>query len=184
MNGPVNIEINADVLKELPYFNAKIKVDELNKIKRREVIFDKIVKQLLPNNDAYYIEHDRETDFFKLKKDGKIKINDDEVEFLKQTPSHPCDRLACEIKKRRSKRVVNKKERKTVTVSVVMPTGTLLAAVKIKRKYAKGRKNTIRKKLLKQDKKLSKRIRKTKIQRTEKSYSCGCVTISNKNSSI
>ena len=133
MNRPVNIEINADVLNKLPYFNAKIKVDELNKIKRREVIFDKIVKQLLPNNDVYYIEHDRETDSFKLKKDGKIKINDDEVEFLKQTPSHPCDRLACEIKKRRSKRVVNKKERKTVTVSVVMPTGTLLAAVKIKR---------------------------------------------------
>ena len=46
--------------------------------------------------------------------------------------------------------------------SVVMPTGALLAAGKIKRKHAKGRKNTIRKELLKQDKELSERIRKTK----------------------
>ena len=61
-NQPVNIEFDADVLKELPYFNAKIKVGELNKIKRQEAIFDKIVKQLPPNNDVYYIEHDRKTD--------------------------------------------------------------------------------------------------------------------------
>ena len=49
-----------------------------------------------------------------------------------------------------------------MTVSVVMSTGSLLAAGKIKRKYTKCRKNAIRKKLLKQDKELSKRIRKTK----------------------
>ena len=50
-----NIEVEADVLKELPFFNAKIKVGELNKIKRWEAIFDEIVKQLPPNNDVYYI---------------------------------------------------------------------------------------------------------------------------------
>ena len=33
-NRPVNIEFDANMLKELPYFNAKIKVGELNKIKR------------------------------------------------------------------------------------------------------------------------------------------------------
>ena len=33
-NRPVNIEFDADMLKELSYFNAKIKVGELNKIKR------------------------------------------------------------------------------------------------------------------------------------------------------
>ena len=110
-NRLVNTEVDADVLKELPYFNVKIKVGELNKIKRREAIFDKIAKQLLPNNDVYYIEHDRKTDSFKLKQDNKIKINDGEVEFLKQTPSHPRDRLAREVKKRRSKRVAKKKKR-------------------------------------------------------------------------
>ena len=40
-----------------------------------------------------------------------------------------------------------------------MPTGRLLAIGKIKRKYAKNRKNTITKKLLKHDKELSKRRR-------------------------
>ena len=43
-----------------------------------------------------------------------------------------------------------------------MPTGRLLATGKIKRKYAKNRKNTITKKLLKQDKELSKRIRRAR----------------------
>ena len=80
-----------------------------------ETIFDEIAKQLPPNNDVYYIEHDRKTDSFKLKKDNKIKINEDEAEFLKQTLRHPRDRIAREIKKRRSKRVANKKGRKTVT---------------------------------------------------------------------
>ena len=149
------------MLKELPYFNAKIKLGELNKIKRQEAIFDETVKQLPPNNDVYYIGHDRKTDSFKLKKYNKIKINYDEVEFLNQTLSHPRDMLVREIKKRRSKCVANKKERKTVTGSVVMPMGALLAAGKIKTKYAKGRENAMRK-LLKQDKELSQRIRKTK----------------------
>ena len=43
-----------------------------------------------------------------------------------------------------------------------MPTGRLLAIGKIKRKYAKNRKNTITKKLLKHDKELSKRIRRAR----------------------
>ena len=33
-NGQVNIKVDAKVLKELPYFNAKTKVGELNKSKR------------------------------------------------------------------------------------------------------------------------------------------------------
>ena len=138
-----------------------MKVGQLNKIKRQEAISDEIVKQLPPNNDVYYIGHDRKTDSFKLKKDNKIKINYDEVELLNQTLSHPRDMLVREIKKRRSKRVANKKERKTVTGSVVIPMGALLAAGEIKTKYAKGRENAMRK-LLKQDKELSQRTRKTK----------------------
>ena len=56
-NWPVNTEVDADVLKELPYFNVKIKAGELNKIKRWEAIFGEIVKRLLPNNDVYYREN-------------------------------------------------------------------------------------------------------------------------------
>ena len=164
-NWPVNIEVDAEVLKELPYFNAKIKVGEINKIKRPNAIFDAIVKQLPPNNDTYYIDHGKSTDTFRLKKDHKIKINDDsgdDVKFLKQTPSHPCDRLACKTKKRRSTHLANKKVRETETGPVVMPTGALLAVSKIKRKYAKSAKNAVTKKLLKLDKELSKKVRRTR----------------------
>ena len=99
---------------------------------------------------------------FRLKKDNKIKINDDsgdDAKFLKQTTSHPRDRLARKTKKRTSTRLANKKVRETETGLVVMPTGALLAAGKIKRKYAK---NAVTKKLFKLDKELSKNVRRTR----------------------
>ena len=43
------------ILKEFPYFNKKIKVNEMDKIKQREAIFDKILKQMGPENDKYYV---------------------------------------------------------------------------------------------------------------------------------
>ena len=119
-NTPVNISADADVLKELPYFNAKIKVDELNKKKRRDAIMDKIIKQLPPNNDIYYVDHDRQTDTFRVRKDNKIKIesgDDDDVKFIKQSPTHPRDRLAQRSKQnnnnevRKSKRLAKKTKR-------------------------------------------------------------------------
>ena len=133
-NQPANIMVDVDV----HYFNAKIKVGEVNKIKRPEAIMDKISKQLPPNNDIYYIEYNRTTDFFRIRKDNKIKINDDSnnnIEFLKKTPSHPRDRSAHKVRK--SKRLANKKVRESKTGPVIIPTGTLLAAGKIKRKYQK-----------------------------------------------
>ena len=86
-NRPANIMVDADVLKDLPYFNAKIKVGEVNKIKRREAVMDKINKQLPPNNDTYYIQHNRTTDSFRVRKENKIKKNDDndnDIEFFKK----------------------------------------------------------------------------------------------------
>ena len=50
-----------------------------------------------------------------------------------------------------------------------MPTGALLAASKIKRKYAKSAKSVITKNLLKQDKDLSKKSKKNKRSREKKS---------------
>ena len=137
-NWPANILVDADVLKDFPYFNAKIKVGEVNKIKRREAIMDEINKQLLPNSDTQYIEPNRTTDSFSVRKDNKIEINDNsdhDIEFFKKTPNHPRDRLARKV--RRSKRLANKKAREYETGSVIMPTCVLLAAGKIKRKYAK-----------------------------------------------
>ena len=63
-NTLANISVDADVLKELPYFNAKIKVDELNKKKRRDTIMDKTIKQLPLNNDIYHVDHDKQNGHF------------------------------------------------------------------------------------------------------------------------
>ena len=97
--------VDADVLKDFPYFNAKIKVGEVTKFKRREAIMDKINKHLPPNNDTYYIEPNRTTDSFRVGKDNKIKVNEDsnnDIQFF-----HPRDRLARKV--RRSKRLKTKK---------------------------------------------------------------------------
>ena len=80
--------VDADVLKDFPYFNAKIKVGEVTKFKRREAIMDKINKQLPPNNDTYYIEPNRTTDSFRVGKDNKIKVNEDsnnDIQFFSST---------------------------------------------------------------------------------------------------
>ena len=43
---------------------------------------DKINKQLPPNNDTYYREHNRTTDTFRVRKYNKIKKNNDsDIEF-------------------------------------------------------------------------------------------------------
>ena len=70
-NCPVNLEVDAEVLLDLLYLNTKIKVGELYKAMQREAIFDAIIKQLQPNNDLYYIEHDRVTNNFTLEKNNK-----------------------------------------------------------------------------------------------------------------
>ena len=61
-----------------------------------------------PNNDTYYIEHNRNRSF-RVRKDNKIKISNDsamKLNFFKKTPSHPPDRLVC--KARRSKHQTKK----------------------------------------------------------------------------
>ena len=65
------ISVDKEVLEDLPYFNTKIKVDETNKLRRKEAIFDQIINQLPPNNDTYYIKHDKKQDSFTVKKDVK-----------------------------------------------------------------------------------------------------------------
>ena len=77
----------------------------------------------------------------------------------KKNQSHPRDRLACKV--RRSKRLANKKVRESETGPVIMPMGALLAAGKIKRKYAKNRKkDKKKKKAAKKNKELSEIARK------------------------
>ena len=42
------------ILSELPFFNANIWVDEIDR-KKEEAIFDKIIRQLPPNNNRFYL---------------------------------------------------------------------------------------------------------------------------------
>ena len=37
----------------------------------KETIFDKIIKQLSPNNDQYYINHDKRNNVFAVKKEQR-----------------------------------------------------------------------------------------------------------------
>ena len=52
-----------EFLKEIPEFNFRIKVNKRDKIKAREEIFDKIIKQI-PDNDKYFINYDPATDSY------------------------------------------------------------------------------------------------------------------------
>lgn len=103
-------------------------------------------------------------------------MSDDVIEFIKQSPSYPRDRLALRSKQseakflkeiatqpreslssevKRSKRLAKKQKRRGI---VIMPTDALLAAGKIKRKYCNKREKT--KKLLRHEKRLENVARK------------------------
>ena len=121
-NAPAKIFVDEQVLNDLPYFNTKIKVNETDKNKRREAVFDKIIKQLPPNRDQYYIQHDKNSDTYRVQKERKVTviINSDEETNSKAK------------KKRRD----------------IIPTGALLVTGKIKRKYKQSARKAETNKLL------------------------------------
>ena len=69
-NKPVNIICDENFLKEFPYFNRKIKVNETDKIKRREAIIHKIVKQIPSDNDKLYVKYNRNFDTYYIGNEG------------------------------------------------------------------------------------------------------------------
>ena len=70
---PANIICDKEFLKEFPYFNRKIKVNEIDKIERREAITCKIVKQIPSDNDKWYVKYNIDSDTYNIgKKDEKI----------------------------------------------------------------------------------------------------------------
>ena len=72
-----------DEVKEFPYLNKKVRVNETDKIKQREAIFDKILKKMGPENDKYYVKHDQDIDTYSLGKDEKVIViesSDEEVQ--------------------------------------------------------------------------------------------------------
>ena len=63
-NAPTNIVCDEEFLKKFPCFNKKIRVNETDKIKRRETIFDQILKQMGPETDKYYAKYNQDLDTY------------------------------------------------------------------------------------------------------------------------
>ena len=83
-NAPGNVVCDEEFLKEFPYFNKKIRVNEMDKIKRREANFDKILKQMGPENDKYYVKYNQDLDIYYIGKDEKVIVTESSNEEVKQ----------------------------------------------------------------------------------------------------
>ena len=73
-----------DEVKEFPYLNKKVRVNETDKIKQREAIFDKTLKQMGSENDKYYVEYDQDIDTYSLGKDEKVIVIESSGEEVQQ----------------------------------------------------------------------------------------------------
>ena len=76
-----------EFLKEFPYFDKKLRVNETNKIKRREAILGKILKQMGPENEKYYVKYNQDLDTYYIGKDETVIViesSDEEAEQRKQ----------------------------------------------------------------------------------------------------
>ena len=76
-----------EFLKEFSYFDKKLRVNETNKIKRREAILGKILKQMGPENEKYYVKYNQDLDTYYIGKDETVIViesSDEEAEQRKQ----------------------------------------------------------------------------------------------------
>ena len=76
-----------EFLKEFPYFDKKLRVNETNKVKRREAILGKILKQMGPENEKYYVKYNQDLDTYYIGKDETVIViesSDEEAEQRKQ----------------------------------------------------------------------------------------------------
>ena len=69
-----NTICDEEFLKEFPYFYRKIKVNEIDKIKRWEAITYKIVKQIPSDNDKWYAKYNTGSDTYYIGKEDKKNI--------------------------------------------------------------------------------------------------------------
>ena len=132
---PGNIVCDEEFLKEFPYFNKKIRVSETDKIKRRETIFDKILKQMGPETHEYYVKYNQDLGRYYIGKNEKVIViesSDEEVEPRRKRKRKSTTNMD-EINKIPKKQIKGKR--------VIYPTGTLLALKKIKTE-PKQKKNT------------------------------------------
>ena len=133
-NAPANVVCDEEFLKEFPYFNKKIRVNETDKIKRREAIFDKILRQMGAENDKYYVQYNQDLYTYHIAKDEKvivIETSGEEVEQRRQQKRKSTTNMD-KINKILKKQIKAKR--------VIYPTGTLLALKKTKLNESKRKK--------------------------------------------
>ena len=68
-NKPANIICDEEFLKEFPYLDRKIKLNETDKIKRRQSIIYKTVKQIPSDNDKWCVKHKIDSDTYYIGKE-------------------------------------------------------------------------------------------------------------------
>ena len=73
--------LDKDLLKEVPYFNDTIVVDETDKLKKREATIYEIIKQLPADNDKYFVKYKPETDTYNIGKDKEIIFVEDDFDY-------------------------------------------------------------------------------------------------------
>ena len=69
-------------MKEFPYFDEKLGVNETNKIKWRESIFDKILKQVGHENDKCHVKYNQDLDIYYNGKDEKVIVKEAQTKKL------------------------------------------------------------------------------------------------------
>ena len=113
-------------MKEFPYFNKNIRVNETDKIKQRQAVFDKILKHMGSENDEYYVKYNQDLNRYYIGKDEKVIVtesSDEEVEQRRKRKRKSTTNMD-EINKIPKKQIKAKR--------VIYPTGTLFALKKIK----------------------------------------------------
>ena len=60
--------------KEFSYSNRKIEINKIDKIKRREAIVYRIIKQIPSDNDKWYVKYNRNSDTYHVGKEDEKKI--------------------------------------------------------------------------------------------------------------
>ena len=112
----------------------KIRVNETDKIKRREAIFDEILRQIGAENGKYYVQYNQDLYTYHIAKDEKvivIETSGEEVEQRRQQKRKSTTNMD-KINKILKKQIKAKR--------VIYPTGTLLALKKTKLNESKRKK--------------------------------------------
>ena len=108
-----NTICDEEFLKEFPYFNKKIKVNEIDKIKRWEAITYKIVKQIPSDNDKWYVKCNIGSDTYYIWKGDEKNIiviggSDDEGNKKRKMRKRKIEESVDEINQHQKKRKKHK----------------------------------------------------------------------------